>query len=148
MRFIYFAELHVGAREIVVSFRDLPECLTSGPDTDSALAQATDAREEAIAARIADGEPIPEPSAMEQGSNEYAVAVPPATATKAALVLAFRESGMSQSAFARRLGVNDKVVRRMLDPRHRTTTTRISAALRTLGRTLVVETQPLIGAPP
>ena len=41
-------------------------------------------------------------------------------AAKAALVLAFRDSGLSRLAFARRLGVDDKVVRRMLDPRHAT----------------------------
>ena len=145
MRFIYSATLrYAGTREVVVSFRDLPECLTSGSDTASALAEAADALEEAIAARITDAEPIPEPSAM-KGGNEYAVAVPPATAAKAALVLAFRESGLSQSDFARRLGVNEKVVRRMLDPRHRTAASRIGSALRALGRELVVETQPLLG---
>ena len=144
MRFIYAARLqHAGTREIVVSFRDLPECLTSGADRDSALAEAADALEEAIAACIADGEPIPEPSAVVETDDECAVAVPPATAAKAALVLAFRESGLSQSAFARRLGVNEKVVRRMLDPRHRTSPSRINAALRALGRELVVEALPL-----
>ena len=77
MRFIYSATLQdTGTREVVVSFRDLPECLTSGSDTASALAEAADALEEAIAARITDGEPIPEPSAMQEGGNEYAVAVP------------------------------------------------------------------------
>ena len=144
MRFVYLAKLqHTGTGEVVVSFRDLPECLTSGSDSDSALAEAADALEEAIAARITDGEPIPEPSAVAAADGEYAVAVPPATAAKAALVLAFRESGLSRSAFARRLGVNEKVVRRMLDPRHRTTPSRTSAALRALGRELVVEAQPL-----
>ena len=146
MRFIYSATLrYAGTREVVVSFRDLPECLTSGSDTTSALAEAADALEEAIAARITDDEPIPEPSDVEERSNEYAVAVPPAMAAKAALVLAFRSSGLSQSDFARRLGVNEKVVRRMLDPRHRTATSRIGAALRVLGRELVLESQPVLG---
>lgn len=47
--------------EIVVSLRDLPECLTSGVDEPDALAEAQDALEEAVAGRIADGEHLPAP---------------------------------------------------------------------------------------
>lgn len=84
MRFIYPARLRrVGPDEIVVSFRDLPECLTSGRDEAEALTEAGDALEEAIAGRIADGEPIPQPSARRAG--EHRVAVPPTMAAKAAL---------------------------------------------------------------
>ena len=44
MRFAYPAELRrTGTDEIVVSFRDLPECLTSGVDEADALAEAADA---------------------------------------------------------------------------------------------------------
>ena len=138
MRFVYPAYLHrTGSDEIVVSFRDLPECLTSGRNEAEALAEATDALEEAIAGRIVDGDPIPPPSTRRAG--ERRVAVPPVMAAKAALVLAFRDSGLSRLAFARRLGVDDKVVRRMLDPRHATAANRLHKALRQLGRELVVE---------
>ena len=138
MRFIYPAHLHrTGSYEIVVSFRDLPECLTSGRNEAEALAEATDALEEAIAGRIVDGDPIPPPSTRRAGDRR--VAVPPVMAAKAALVLAFRDSGLSRLAFARRLGVDDKVVRRMLDPRHATAANRLHKALRQLGRELVVE---------
>ena len=138
MRFIYPARLHhAGPDEVVVSFRDLPECLTSGADEAEALIEAADALEETIAGRIVDGEPIPPPSTRRAG--ERRVAVPPTMAAKAALVLAFRDSGLSRLAFARRLGVDDKVVRRMLDPRHATAANRLHKALRQLGRELVVE---------
>lgn len=138
MRFIYPARLQrTGPDEIVVSFRDLPECLTSGASEVEALSEAADALEEAIAGRIVDGEAIPPPSARRSG--ERRVAVPPTMAGKAALVLAFRESGLSRLAFARRLGVDDKVVRRMLDPRHATAANRLQKALRLLGRELIVE---------
>lgn len=125
--------------EIVVSFRDVPECLTSGADKDAALAEARAALEEAFAGRIADGEPIPAPSPRRAG--ERLVTVPPEMAAKAAFVLAFRDSGLSRLAFARRLGVNEKVVRRMLDPHHGTAANRIYKALRMLGRELIVETR-------
>ena len=62
MRFTYPARLQrTGADEIVISFRDLPECLTCGADEVEALAEAADAIEEAIAGRIDDRESIPRP---------------------------------------------------------------------------------------
>lgn len=140
MRFIYPAQFQSDSTgEIIVSFRDLPECLTSGSTRTEAQAAAADALEEAIAGRIDDEEDIPLPSPRCPG--EHLIAVPADMAAKAALVLAFRKSGLSRVALARRFGVDDKVIRRMLDPRHGTATTRIHKALRALGRELVVESR-------
>ena len=45
MRLVYPARLRcTGPDEIVVSFRDLPECLTAGGDETEALAEAADAK--------------------------------------------------------------------------------------------------------
>ena len=137
MQFVYPAALtRASPRELVVSFRDLPECLTSGEDADAALA-AADALAEALAGRIDDGEPIPEPTNAEAGEHE--VAVPPGIAAKAALAIAFRESGLTRVAFAESLGVDEKVVRRLLDPRHGTSPDRIAKALRSLGRRIALD---------
>ena len=138
MRFTYPARLHrTGTDEIVVSFRDLPECLTSGVDEAEALFEAADALEEAIAGRMNRADVIPAPSPRRAG--EHLVAVPAETAAKAALWVALRESGTSRIALAARLGIDEKAVRRMLDPRHRSSANRIHRALRALGRDLVVE---------
>ena len=137
MRFVYAAALVQESDEVVVSFRDLPECLTSGADESDALEEAQDALEEAIAGRIDDDEPIPVPSDPQPG--EYLVVVPADMAAKAALTLAFRESGLTRIAFAELLKRDEKTVRRMLDPRHRTSASRINKALRRLGREIVVE---------
>ena len=140
MRFIYPARFQPDRTgEIIVSFRDLPGCLTSGSNRTEAQAAAADALEEAIAGRIDDGEEIPTPSPRCAG--EHLIAVPADIAAKASLVLAFRKSGLSRVALAQRFGVDDKVIRRMLDPRHGTTTTRIHKALRVLGRELIVESR-------
>ena len=140
MRFTYPARLRPDSTgELVVSFRDLPECLTSGADEAEALAEAADALEEAIAGRINRTDSIPVPSPRR--AAEHHVAVPAGTAAKAALALALRESGLSRVALAQRLGVDEKAVRRMLDPRHRTAVHRIEAALRVLGQELVIETR-------
>ena len=140
MRFTYPARLQrTGTNEIVVSFRDLPECLTSGADEAEALTEAADALEEAIAGRMNRTDLIPAPSPRRAG--ERLVSVPTDTAAKAALWVALRESGTSRVALARRLGIDERAVRRMLDPRHRSSANRIHEALRALGRDLVVETR-------
>lgn len=75
MRFQYPAELwQAGTNEVVVSFRDIPGCHTSGEDKAEALEEAQDALEEAIAGRINRGEDIPAPSTPLPG--EHLVAMP------------------------------------------------------------------------
>ena len=57
MRFAYAARFeNTGPVEVVVSFRDLPECLTSGADEVEALEEAQDALVAVIAARINRGD--------------------------------------------------------------------------------------------
>ena len=81
MHFVYPAFLRPDCTgEIVVSFRDLPECLTSGADEAEALIEAADALEEAVAGRIKRGDDIPVPSAPQSG--ERRVAVPSGMAAK------------------------------------------------------------------
>ena len=141
MRFTYPARLWPDSTgELIVSFRDLPECLTSGANEAEALAEAeaADALDEAIAGRINRGD-IPVPSTRRSGERH--VAVPAATAAKAAFVLALREGDLSRASLARRLGVDDEAVGRMLNPRHRTALDRIESALRVLGHEFVVETR-------
>ncbi len=138
MRFIYPAQLcRYAEDEIVVSFRDVPNCHTSGEDIAEALSEAEDALEEAIAGHINRGDLIPTPSPPLPG--EHLVPLPVDTAAKAALTLAFRASGLTRVELAKRLGVHDRVVRRMLDPGHGTSVNRINDALRILGKQAVLE---------
>ena len=59
-------------------------------------------------------------------------------AAKASLYLALRDAGITRAQLARRLGLDEKEVRRMLNPRHPTKLPRIEQALAALGRRLVV----------
>ncbi len=120
----------------MVRFPDLPEAITSGTDRQDALAQAADCLEEAIAGRIADGLDIPAPSSPRK--TQVLVPVPAPTAAKAALYLAMREAQVRNTELARRLGCDEKEVRRMLDPSHPTKLPRIQQALQVLGKRLVV----------
>ena len=137
MRFAYPALLRPAGDEIIVSFRDLPECLTCGDDQAEALAEAQDALAVTVACRISDGDPIPAPSDARPG--EHLVAVPADMAAKAAFALAFRRSGLTLAALAARLDIDEKSVQRMLDPSYGTDAGRIHAALRALEADLVLE---------
>lgn len=119
-----------------VRFPDLPEALTGGADLDDTLAEAADCLAEALAGRIARGDEIPAPSKLKRG--QYPVSVPLYLAPKLALYLAMREGGIRNTALAKRLGVSETVVRRMLDPKHNTKPERIQAALAALGKRIVV----------
>jgi len=119
-----------------VRFPDLPEALTGGANLDDTLVQATDCLAEAIAGRIARRDGIPAPSKLKRG--QYPVGVPLYLAPKLALYLAMREGGMRNTELAKRLGVSETVVRRMLDPKHNTKAERIQAALAALGKRIVV----------
>jgi antitoxin HicB len=55
-----------------------------------------------------------------------------------ALVTAFRDSGLTQVALAAKLGKAEGEIRRMLNPYHATKLASIDAALRALGKRLVV----------
>jgi antitoxin HicB len=120
----------------VVTFEDVPEAITQGNDLVGALAQASDALEEAIAGRIRRGDPIPEPS--EPGPGGRVIPVPALTAAKAALYLALREAGITKSELAARLHCDEKEVRRLLDPTHLSKLPRIQAALAALGKRIAV----------
>ncbi len=82
--------------------------------------------------RIMDDLGIPAPSKPKRG--ERLVAVPVQTALKAALYLTMRECGITRVELARRLGIDEKEARRMLDPYHPTKAERLEWALAVLGK--------------
>ena len=59
-------------------------------------------------------------------------------APKLALHLAMHERRIPSTELARRLGVSETVVRRMLNPKHDTKPEKIEAALLALGKRIVV----------
>ncbi len=60
-------------------------------------------------------------------------------AAKLAIYQAMRDQGVSQVALARRIGRDPKDVRRLLDLMHRSRLDRLEAALKALGKRLIVE---------
>ena len=121
---------------LMVRFRDLPEAITSGRDVADAIEQAADCLQEALAGRLVQRGAIPKPSKQRPGERRIPVAM--YLAPKLALFSAMQRSGISNSDLARRLGVTELIVRRMLNPKHDTKAGKIEAALRALGKEAVV----------
>ena len=120
----------------VVTCRDLPQLVTQGEDRADALLQAADAMDEVFAAYMIEGIEFPQPSKSRR--REQVVAPPAETMAKAALYVAMREAGISKTQLAKRLGVDEKEVRRLLDPHYGSKLPRIAQAISVLGRRLVV----------
>ena len=139
LRFTYPAKLVADRKDggYVVTFRDLSEAITQGDSIAEALSEAEGALQAAIEGRLEDGMDIPAPSDPRRG--ERLVATPVTTALKAAVYMELRGQGVSKSELARRMNVNEKEARRMLDPRHPTKVPTLERALAALGRRAEIE---------
>ena len=139
LRFSYPVKLTPDRKDggYVVTCRDVPEAITQGDTRDQALAEAEGALQAAIEGRIEDGLDIPVPSQPKRG--ERIASTPITTALKAAVHMSLRDSGISKSELARRMQVNEKEARRMLDPKHQTKVPTLERALAALGRRAEIE---------
>ncbi len=123
----------------LVTFPDIHFAATDGKTMAEALEEARDCLEEAIAVSIDDNLDFPFPSPLRKG--RHAISLTARMSAKAALYIAVCETGISKSELARRLGVDEKEIRRMLSPRHQTKLPRIEQALSALGYQLTVSLQ-------
>lgn len=123
-------------RGYYVQFTDLPEALTGGRDLIETTTEAADCLGVALAGRIHRKDDIPAPSRAKRG--QHLISVPLYLAPKLALYLEMRVRGINNSQLAKRLGLSETVVRRMLDPKHDTKPEKIEAALAVLGKRIVV----------
>jgi antitoxin HicB len=119
-----------------ITFYDFPEAITQAENIAEARIQGADCLEEAMAGRIRLEESIPEPSKARK--NDLLVSLPALMAAKAAIYLALKEAKISKSELAKRLKCDEKEIRRLLDPRHKSKIERIEAALEVLGKSLFV----------
>lgn len=139
MQYVYPCNLAPDTEEgegYVVTFPDVPEAITGARTREESLVLAEDALGVALAGYVHERWDIPIPSAAAKG--QVLVAVPPIVAAKLALYTAMREQGITKVALAARLGLSESVVRRLLDPDHRSHIGQVEKALRAVGRTLVV----------
>lgn len=137
-RFAYPVNLAVDEvdRGYVVTCRDVPEVVTQGDTLEDAIEAAEGALEAAIEMRIEDGLDIPMPSKARK--NEHLACLPVGSAMKAAVYLAMKEQGLSKSDLARRMDLDEKEARRILDPKHSTKVHTLERALHALGKRVEV----------
>ena len=124
----------------VVSCRDLPQLVTQGEDRAHALSEAVDAMDEVFAAYMQSG--LNFPALSKARKSEHWVSPPAGTMAKAALYVAMREAGITKVQLAKRLGIDEKEVRRLLDPHYGSKLPRIAQAISALGRRLVIGLEP------
>lgn len=136
--FSYAAVFESGDRRgvIVASFPDVPEAITQGDSPADAYAQAEEALGLALLTYPMRGLPLPK--ARARGKGLTMVAVAPDVAAKLAVLEAFAAAGITKSELGRRMGRDEKEVRRILDPKHPTKLPAMVDALRALGKRLVV----------
>jgi antitoxin HicB len=134
----YRAAFEPGGRRgtIVVSFPDVPEVITQGRGEADARAMAEEALGLVLLSYLQRGKPLPKARAKTRGLVDIAVA--PDVAAKLAVLESFADAGITKSELARRIGKDEKEVRRILDPKHPTKLPALMAALRAMGKRLVV----------
>ena len=132
------AEARATGREAyTVTFPDVYGANSGAWSREEALELAEDCLGVALGMYVRAREEIPEPSPLAEG--QVLISVSPIVAAKVALYMAMREQGVTNVALARRMGLQENAVRRLLDPGHRSHITTVEKALKTLGRSLLVE---------
>ena len=121
---------------LLVTCPALPEVATFGADRDDALRHAVNAIEEALAARIARGENVPD------GNVRGPLArLPALTALKVELYRQLRDAGITRAALQRRLGWNRESVDRLFRLDHASRLDQIEQAFQALGRSVNIRVE-------
>jgi antitoxin HicB len=120
---------------VTVTCPDVPEMVTCGRTVAEALDAAIDALVTALSFYTDADRRLPAPS---RAHGRHVVAVPALAAAKLALHEAMVRGGVSNVELGRRLGTDEKAVRRLRDPLHGSKIEAVEAALRALGKRLEV----------
>ena len=136
MRYEYPIDVQEAVDGITVTAPDVPELVTCGDTREEALERAQDALVTALSFYVDDGKPLPAPRAA---GGRHVVSVPVLEAAKLALHEAMLAAKVSNVELGRRMGLGENAVRRLRDPVHRSHVGQVEAALRALGRRVVLE---------
>ena len=117
----------------LVTSSDFPELTTFGENMEAALVHARDAIEEAIAAQIADGLPVPAPSPAKKGGKGYHVQLSALGLLKAGLYSVCQSQAVSRAELARRLGWHREQVDRLFRLDHNSRLDQLEAAFEAVG---------------
>lgn len=128
----------------LISSRDLPEVVTQAGEDEDRFDVAEGALQAAFEYRILKKEELPRPSKPRKG--EELVDLPVETAAKAALHMVVLAEGSSKAEIAKRLSIDEKEARRLMDPQHSTKVPRVAEALAAYGTRLRISVVPATSA--
>jgi len=138
MRYTYPADIEKQSDgSLLVRFPDVPEALTDGHSMDEALYEARDALTAALAGYVHAHRDIPKPSTLRPGQE--AVHLSLLIASKLTLVESMRRNHINNVELARRMGVTENAIRRLIDPDHRSHIGQVERALDLLHVSMEVE---------
>ena len=133
--FAYPARFRKTKDGYVVSFRDIPEALTSGSTRKEAVEMAVDALATAMEFYFEDRREVPMPSAARRG--EEIVELPASVAVKVLLLNEMLRENVTPSKLARKLDTSPQVVTRIVDLHHATKIDTLAEAFKAMGKTLI-----------
>lgn len=135
MRYAYPAEVMEAPDGVTVTFPDVPEAITNGATRAEAMERAADALVSALSFYVEEGQRLPCPS---PAKGRAMVSVTTLEAAKLALHEAMAEANLSNIELGRRMGLDERAIRRLRDPLHRSHIGQVEAALRSLGKRVEV----------
>jgi antitoxin HicB len=135
MRFAYPIDINEAADGVTIAFPDVPEAITDGVTRAEAVERAADALVTGLSFYVEEGGKLPRPS---PAKGRPVVSVTTLEAAKLALHETMIEAGLSKVELARRMGKDERAIRRLLDPLHRSHIGDVETALRLLGKRVAV----------
>lgn len=124
-----------GTSTWLITSPDFPEITTFGETQQEACENGLRAIEEAIAARISDGDTVPVPTKETKGKSRW-VELPLLSALKIALYLICKDKEISRADLARLLKWHREQVERLFRLDHRSQLDQIEAAFKAIGEPL------------
>jgi antitoxin HicB len=133
----YPVNLRKDGKFVLVTFPDIPEAITQGNNRAHALEMAKEALEVSMDFYFEDRRLVPMPSKPKRG--QALVELAPSVAAKVLLLNEMLRQKVRPIELARRIGTTKQEVNRLTDLRHATKIDRIDAALRALGKRLILD---------
>jgi antitoxin HicB len=133
----YPVNLRKDGKFVLVTFPDIPEAITQGNNRAHALEMAKEALEVSMDFYFEDRRLVPMPSKPKRG--QALVELAPSVAAKVLLLNEMLRQKVRPIELARRIGTTKQEVNRLTDLKHATKIDRIDAALRALGKRLILD---------
>jgi len=129
--FKYPATITKDGRDLLVTFKDVPEAITFGKTESDALSKAVDALETGLSFYVDARKPLPKPSKAKRGQR--LVSPSALESAKLGVYQAMMNQGIKKAELARRLGWHMPQIDRLFDLKHSSKFDQIEAAATVLG---------------